>query len=325
MNNLLLRNYQNLELIVSSEYVAEQIIIKWKELIKASKNGTVEIIGLEKLLYRWSIDVLITIFLGNTSNGRKINQLLQPLLNEFTSNVHKVFEFSAKLLIIPANLAKNLNLKIWTDFEESVTKTLELANRIIDFSLSNETPESGLLKQMIDTGMTMENIKRIFADMVIAAGDTTAFSMQWSMYLLARESEQQEIIRDELRECQSTDTDYESLIVRGVVRETLRMYPVAPFIGRFINADSVIGSYRIPKDTLVLLSLFTSGRDSLNFTKPLEFDPHRWNRNSQTHCDYNFKSNASLPFAFGSRSCIGRKIANTQMHVLTTKVIKPVS
>lgn len=29
---------------------------------------------------------------------------------------------------------------------------------------------------------------------------------------------------------------------------------------------------------------------------------------------------ASLPFAMGSRSCIGRKIAETQMHVALTKV-----
>lgn len=36
--------------------------------------------------------------------------------------------------------------------------------------------------------------------------------------------------------------------MKGVIRETLRMFPVAPFIGRVLPEDSVIGNYKINKN-----------------------------------------------------------------------------
>ena len=39
----------------------------------------------------------------------------------------------------------------------------------------------------------------------------------------------------------------ETALIRGTVRETLRLYPVATFVGRILPNDSVIGNYVIPK------------------------------------------------------------------------------
>lgn len=36
--------------------------------------------------------------------------------------------------------------------------------------------------------------------------------------------------------------------VNDVIRETLRLYPVAPFVGRFAEADALFGGYHLPKD-----------------------------------------------------------------------------
>lgn len=37
-------------------------------------------------------------------------------------------------------------------------------------------------------------------------------------------------------------------LVRGLVKETLRLYPVAPFIGRYMPEDTKIDKYFIKKD-----------------------------------------------------------------------------
>lgn len=111
----------------------------------------------------------------------------------------------------------------------------------------------------------------------------------------------------------------ESPLVRGCTREAMRLYPVAPFIGRFVDLNAEIGGYLIPKGTLVLASLYTSGRDPLNFSDPNKFIPQRWLRDES--CEHKvFKSHASIPFAMGSRSCVGKKIALYQIHSLVTKV-----
>jgi hypothetical protein len=66
--------------------------------------------------------------------------------------------------------------------------------------------------------------------------------------------------------------------------------------------------------------MYTSGHDAKNFPEPSKFWPQRWTRDA----DGNYKgvSNpfASLPFAMGARSCIGRRIAETQITLTVAKV-----
>lgn len=70
----------------------------------------------------------------------------------------------------------------------------------------------------------------------------------------------------------------------------------------------------------VFLSLYTSGRDAKSFPQPEKFWPERWLRetscvNKTTSGSYRAVANpyASMPFAIGARSCVGRKLAETQM------------
>lgn len=129
-----------------------------------------------------------------------------------------------------------------------------------------------------------------------------------------------ENLQNKMRENFSNDSDLESPLIRGGLRETLRLFPVACFIGRFLDREANFGSYTIPKGWLVLLSLYTSGRDAANFSNPLKFSPDRWLRKENKTEDKVLKSYATIPFALGGRSCVGKKIATYQVHCLMTKV-----
>lgn len=69
--------------------------------------------------------------------------------------------------------------------------------------------------------------------------------------------------------------------------------------------------------------MYTSGRDDRNFPDANSFNPDRWQRReinkSQTYIGVN-NVYGSLPFAMGSRSCIGRKLAENQLY-LTIKTV----
>lgn len=67
--------------------------------------------------------------------------------------------------------------------------------------------------------------------------------------------------------------------------------------------------------------MYTSGRDEINFPESNKYMPARWQRNSNGKLDQVHQSHGSMPYALGSRSCIGRKIANYQMHIIIKKVI----
>lgn len=115
-------------------------------------------------------------------------------------------------------------------------------------------------------------------------------------------------------------SDYELPIVRASLRETLRLYPVAPFVGRLLDCDTKIGDYIVPENYMALMSFYTSGRDPANFSNSLAFAPDRWLRDSKQTEYQVLNPFGSLPFAIGMRSCVGKKVVTYQTHCLITKV-----
>lgn len=100
------------------------------------------------------------------TESREMNQLLP----EFSVIVQDIFERTAPLMTVTPTFAKKYNLSIWKEFEKSVTRTLEIANEIVDIGM--KVNGNGLLKEMQANKMSTEMIKRIFVDLIIAAGDT---------------------------------------------------------------------------------------------------------------------------------------------------------
>ena len=139
--------------------------------------------------------------------------------------------------------------------------------------------------------------------------------------------------------CEDFEASQQSSMLKGCIKEALRLYPVATFLTRILPEDSVIGNFKIPakvelvistgrsikklffQKTLVLLSLYSSGRNEKYFSNPSAFNPERWDRILAKH-DSNLVKDpfASLPFGHGKRACIGRRLAEAQMYTLLGKV-----
>ena len=100
----------------------------------------------------------------------------------------------------------------------------------------------------------------------------------------------------------------------------MRLFPVAPFLTRIQQKSMDINGFTISQGQLVLLSIYAMGRSCENFENPESFDPNRWIRNPITRKPYGVSSVfASLPFGFGSRSCIGKRLAENEMDYFITK------
>ncbi|XP_022216126.2 cytochrome P450 315a1, mitochondrial [Drosophila obscura] len=324
LNRLLLNGNLNW-MDVHIESCTRQLVDQWRTRTEeATTDGDVnvnapgssyyELPDLEQQLYRWSIEVLCCIMFGsNVLTCPKI----QSALDHFTQIVHKVFEHSSRLMTFPAKLAQLLRLRIWRDFESNVDEVLREGAAIIDHCIGGEIIGDGqtelreetLFHRLQAAEVPAEMIKRIFVDLVIAAGDTTAFSSQWALFVLSREPHLQgRLARERVAS--------ESQLLHGLIKESLRLYPVAPFIGRYLPQDAHLAGHFIEKDTMVLLSLYTAGRDASHFEQPERVLPERWcvGRSEQVH-----QSHGSLPFAIGQRSCIGRRVALKQLHSLLGK------
>lgn len=71
----------------------------------------------------------------------------------------------------------------------------------------------------------------------------------------------------------------------------------------------------------MVVSLYSCGRDEENFPRAQEFLPERWLRNDKGGFNAVINPNATIPFAMGARSCVGRKLAETQMSLTMAEVI----
>lgn len=270
-------------------------------------------INLEGLLYKWSLDVMVAILVGAT-NFQRIRNLHQTDLDRLAETVHLIFNTTSKLQLFPAELAWKLGLSRWKTFEKSVDDALGSAKDFVLKILQGSLNKDGLLSKMVDEKIEKDLIVRIITDLVLAAGDTTAYSMEWILYLISKNPTIQERLHRDLR------SGSISSLPKNIIRESLRLYPVAPFLTRFLPEDANIQGYHIAKNTLVILSIYTSGRDKRYFEEPDEFRPDRWIRQQ----DGNLKQmlQATMPFAIGARSCIGRRIAEIQLQSALSELVK---
>ncbi|XP_060033924.1 cytochrome P450 27C1 isoform X3 [Erinaceus europaeus] len=145
------------------------------------------------------------------------------------------------------------------------------------------------------------------------------------MYLLARHPEVQQTVYQEIvknlgERHVPTAADVPKVpLVRALLKETLRLFPVLPGNGRVTQEDLVIGGYLIPKGTQLALCHYATSYEDDNFPRAKEFRPERWLRQGNLDRVDNF---GSIPFGYGVRSCIGRRIAELEIHLLVIQLLQ---
>lgn len=92
---------------------------------------------------------------------------------------------------------------------------------------------------------------RIYGD---HPGGQTSHATQWALYLLARNPECQQRMLEEvdrvLGKYGGESVGQEHLphmpYVKGVIKECLRLYPVAPFLSRVLDKEITLNGFRVP-------------------------------------------------------------------------------
>jgi cytochrome P450 len=81
----------------------------------------------------------------------------------------------------------------------------------------------------------------------------------------------------------------------------------------------VLSGYKVPAGVLVTMPMLVIGRMEQYFpNSPEKFIPDRWNREGE----YPKNRFVFLPFGFGPRMCIGRRVAELEVHIAIAQIIK---
>ncbi|XP_048835811.1 cytochrome P450 27C1 [Brienomyrus brachyistius] len=201
-------------------------------------------------------------------------------------------------------------------------KLSEIQKKLVD----GEEVKGGLLSHLLVTQeMSLEEIYANMTEMLLAGVDTTSFTLSWVTYLLALHPEVQQQVYEEVvgklgHDQVAVSEDVAHLpLIRGLVKETLRLFPVLPGNGRITHEDLIVGGYLIPKGTQLAMCHYSTSMDEDYFLEAGRFKPDRWIRKDTADRVENF---GSIPFGHGIRSCVGRRIAELEMYLAITRLLQ---
>ncbi|TKS82129.1 Cytochrome P450 11B, mitochondrial CYPXIB [Collichthys lucidus] len=185
---------------------------------------------------------------------------------------------------------------------------------------------AGVLGQLMEKGqLSLDLIKANITELMAGGVDTTAVPLQFALFELGRNPELQERVRQQVRAswAQAGGDPQKALqgapLLKGTIKEILRLYPVGTTVQRYPIKDIVLQNYHIPAGTMVQACLYPMGRSAEVFEEPQRFDPGRWGREeSQKGEGTGFRY---LAFGFGARQCVGRRIAENEMQLLLMHIL----
>ncbi|XP_063924972.1 cytochrome P450 4C1-like [Zophobas morio] len=228
----------------------------------------------------------------------------------------------------------------WTqdykDQEELVNKIKKVSRGLIEKKKeqlgaqleTEENKKKPLLDLLVEKYLTKEFTEEEVEDEVntflLAGTDTNATSISFALTLLGMHPIIQYHLYKEVMEVLGPDRtitleDLPKLkYTERVIKETLRIFPGAPFIGRVVEEDIILPDLVIPKGSNLAIGYLHLHRSPKYWDDPLKFDPDRFlpERSLNRH-PYTW-----LPFSGGPRNCVGMKYGMMVVKIVVAMVIR---
>ena len=282
---------------VMVEY-ANRAISKWQ-------NG--EVHDLSRDMTRLTLEIVVkTLFNSDVSkDADHVGQILSQIVKPFASQATVKW-------ILDNRLPTPAHRRYFT----LVSEIDRIVFRIIGERRASGVDQGDLLSMLLaaqdedGAQMTDRQLRDEVMTLFLAGHETTALSLSWSWYLLARHPEVEKKFHQELTEVLGGRapevTDLQNLTYTDMIaRETMRLYPPAYAVGREALEETEIAGFRVPKGSQVFAFQWATQRDERFFEQPNDFKPERWTAESaqQLH------KYAYFPFGGGPRQCIGNYFA----------------
>jgi cytochrome P450 len=299
-----------------------------------------EIINIHVEMARITMEVVAAVLLGATLRPSDLAMVGESLevLNTFFANSPEA------MLKVPAWVPTPLNRKVTAAVKRLdgliysilAARRAERAQQSREAKASTSEPREPresekedllgvLLSAQDDLGGTMSDrqLRDEAMTLFLAGHETTALALAYTFYLLSTHPAAEQRVREELDRVLGdrlpTADDVKQLAyTERVLKESMRLYPPAWTTGRQAEADVVVGGYRVPKGSQLLLSQWIVHRDRRFFPDPEAFDPDRWlPERAKTLPKY-----AYFPFGGGPRVCIGNHFAMMEATLILAVVLK---
>ncbi|QLE01451.1 cytochrome P450 [Galbibacter sp. BG1] len=204
----------------------------------------------------------------------------------------------------------------------------EILNKIIEERLQQKEERNDLLDMLLNAtyedGSHMSRRQLIDEVLILftAGHETTANTLSFTMFLLAKNIEAQDKIFQEIKDIDLNKEDLSGIFgqlsyTKACIEESIRLYPPVYIIDRVAKEDDKVAGQKIKKDTLMLLSVFELHRNKGFWERPNEFLPERFLKmDKKEYSEYYY------PFGAGPRMCVGNNFAMFEMMLVLVEIFK---
>lgn len=217
----------------------------------------------------------------------------------------------------------NFNLGYWLGSDEgwpilhgpvkkrAVAMVHGVVEGVINAHLAGAGEEGSMIDLLVkrrqkspELGLDVTALRNEAATLFMAGHETTATTLTWAFYLLARAPWIEKAMLEEIaRICGDRDPtidDVEQLeLCRAVIQETLRLYPPVPLLPRQAREADKVGDFEVKKGGMVMIAPWLIQRARDLWEDPNHFKPQRFMNGARIN------TFAYIPFAVGPRVCAG--------------------
>ncbi|BBX04695.1 putative cytochrome P450 135B1 [Mycolicibacterium moriokaense] len=206
-----------------------------------------------------------------------------------------------------------LGRRPWRRFKQTMEQAdrllyAEIAERRADPNLAERTDALAMLVQA--GGMSDKELRDQLITLLVAGHDTTATGLAWSLERLTRHPS---ILAKAVAAAEAGDDEY----LDAIAKETLRIRPVVPDVGRILKEPVEVAGYRLPAGVMVVPSILAVHADPEVYPDPNKFDPDRM-------VGATLSPTTWFPFGGGNRRCLGAGFAMVEMRIVLREILRRV-
>jgi cytochrome P450 len=155
--------------------------------------------------------------------------------------------------------------------------------------------------------------------LLIAGHETTATSLSWIFSRILTRPDVMAKLRAELQAVVGTGPVTPKHInqleyLDATIKETLRLNPIVPLVGRRLQTPTHIGGRDLPAGVVAAPCIYLTHRRSDLWPEPEQFNPDRFLGKKPTPYEF-------FPFGGGARYCLGAAFATYEMKIVLAEIL----
>lgn len=278
--------FQDIHAIVAQEF--KPCAERWEQAARLGNPVDVA----EEMLHL-VIGISARLMFSSSVDAVRIENALEVILRDTWRRLEAPFDLSL--------LSKKLHRPA---FRKVIQTIDQIVFDLIAARKQSAKPPDDMLTRLIrahettgDAKLTDRELRDAAVTLLLAGHETTANALAWAIFEMAA---QPALAR--------------TTAPAHIFAEAVRLYPSIWIVERRAVQDDVIGGFRIPKGTSVLISPFLIHRHRRFWDAPDQFDPNR-------HAGETARPrHAYIPFGLGRHRCIGLHMAQAVAKEVLTQI-----